>query len=144
VGVTPFLLAAAAADVDMMNLLLRHGADLLLKSKDGSNALMFAAGVGRVDERESKSEEANALEAVKLALTLRNDINATNGRVCTALHGAVGIGADSIVEFLAANGAAIDAKDRQGNTPLRVAAGRVPRVEGANRIYEETAKLLLK
>ena len=144
VGVTPFLLAAAAADVEMMNLLLSHGADPVIKSKDGSTALMFAAGVGRVDERESKSEETNALEAVKLALKLGNDINAANGRVRTALHGAAGIGADSIVEFLVANGAAIEAKDRQGNTPLRIAAGRVPRVEGANRIYEETAKLLLK
>src|SRR5262249_58631613 len=59
VGVTPFLLAAAAADVDLMRVFLDGGADPHIKSKDGSTALMMAAGVGRVDERENKEGDAN-------------------------------------------------------------------------------------
>ena len=72
------------------------------------------------------------------------DINAANARGRTAMHGAAGIGADSVIQFLAEKGANLDAKDRQGNTPLTVAAGKVPRGDGANRIYEDTVKLLLK
>ena len=143
VGVTPFLLAAAAADVDLMRILLDGGADPHLKSNDGSTALMLAAGVGRVDDRPSK-EEANALEAAKLALELGNDINAANTRGRTALHGAAGIGANAIIQFLAEKGANLELKDRQGSTPLKIAAGGAPRGDGANRIYETTMDLLLK
>ncbi len=143
-GATPFLLAAAAADVEIMRMLLNAGADPNLKSKDGSTALMMAAGVGRVNERRNKDEEAKALQAARLALELGNDVNAANARGRTAMHGAAGIGADSMIQFLVEKGANLDAKDRQGNTPLIVAAGRVPRGDGANRIYEGTVNLLLK
>src|SRR5439155_45088 len=76
VGVTPFLLAAAAADVGLIRTLLEAGADPQMKARDGATALMMAAGVGRIDERENEQEEANAVEAAKLALMLGNDINA--------------------------------------------------------------------
>jgi uncharacterized protein len=138
VGATPFLLAAASANVEIMRLLLSAKADPALTLKDGSTALMLAAGVGRVNERRDKQEEAKALAATKLALELGNDINAANTRSRTALHGAAAIGADSIVEFLAQNGANLEAKDRQGNTPLRIAMG------GTSRVYESTAALLLR
>jgi ankyrin repeat protein len=51
VGMTPFLLAAAAADVGLMRALLAGGANPHINSKDGSTALMMVAGLGRVDER---------------------------------------------------------------------------------------------
>jgi ankyrin repeat protein len=145
VGVTPFILAAAAANVDMMNELLRGGADPLLKSKDGSTALMMAAGVGRVDERENKAEDAMALEAVKLALKLGNDVRTANGRGRTAMHGAAGIGADTIIQFLVDNGADVNAKDRRNYTAWHVASGRSPRGgDSASRAYEHTADFLVK
>ena len=145
VGVTPFLLAASSGNVDIMDELLRAGADPKVKSKDGSNALMLAAGVGRVDERENSAENANAVEAAKLALKLGSDINAANARGRTAMHGAAGIGANGMIEFLVANSANMEAKDRQGYTPLGVAAGRAPRGgDSASRVYEGTVDLLLK
>lgn len=144
VGATSFLLASAAADVEIMRILLEGGADPSLTLKDGSNALMLAAGVGRVNERRNKEEEAKAVQTAGLALELGNDIHAANARGRTAMHGAAGIGADSMIQFLVEKGANLDAKDRQGNTPLTVAAGRVPRGDGANRIYESTMNLLLK
>jgi uncharacterized protein len=144
VGATPFLLASAAADVEIIRILLEGGADPNLTLKDGSNALMMAAGVGRVNERRNKEEEAKAVQAAALALELKNDINAANARGRTAMHGAAGIGADSMIRFLVDKGANLNTKDRQGNTPLTVAAGRVPRGDGANRIYEGTMNLLLK
>ena len=93
VGVTPFLLAAAAADLDLMHVLLDAGADPHIKSKEGATALMFTSRVERIDERENNHEDANALEAVKLALMLGDNIDAANTAGRTALHGAAGIGA---------------------------------------------------
>ena len=142
-GATPFLLAAAAANLDLMHILLGAGADPHLTLQDGSTALMLAAGVGRVDERASKDDAADALEAVKLAAELGNDVNASNLRGRTALHGAAGIGANAIIKFLADKGANLNAKDRQGNTPLKVASGTIRVTEGADRIYENTMELLL-
>src|SRR5262249_9102328 len=120
VGVTPLLLAAAAADVALMHILLDGGADPHIKSKDGSTALMMAAGVGRVDDRESSQAITNALEAAKLALMLGDDINASNAAGRTALHGAAGIGANTLVQFLVERGANLNSKDRGGYSPLAV------------------------
>jgi uncharacterized protein len=145
VGVTPFLLAAAAADVDLMRTLLGGGADPHIKSKDGSTALMMTAGVGRVDERENKQDDANALEAAQLALMLGDDINAANTIGRTALHGAAGIGANGLIQFLFEKGANLNAKDRRGYSPLAIAAGLAPRGgDSASRVYEGTMALLLK
>jgi ankyrin repeat protein len=145
IGVTPFLLAAAAADVDLMHILLDRGADPHVRSRDGSTALMMAAGVGRVDERENKQEDASALEAAKLALMLGDDVNAANDKGRTALHGAAGIGSNTLIEFLVAKGASLNAKDRLGYTALGVAAGRAPRGgDSASRVYQSTVELLLK
>jgi ankyrin repeat protein len=144
-GVTPFLLAAAAADLDLMRMLLDGGADPHIRSKDGATALMMATGVGRVDERENQQEDANALEAARLALMLGDDINAANEKGRTALHGAAGIGANALVQFLFEKGANLNAKDRGGYTPLGVAAGRAPRGgDSASRVYEGTVALLRK
>ena len=145
VGVTPFLLAAAAADLDLMHVLLDAGADPHIKSKEGATALMFAAGVGRIDERENDRDDADALEAVKLALMLGDNINAANTASRTALHGAAGIGANTIIQFLVQNGANLNTKDRGGFTPLAIAAGRAPRGgDSASKVYDSTMALLLK
>src|SRR5688572_8663723 len=46
-GSTPLMRAAKAADVGTMRLLLAAGADPKLVQKNGTNALMIAAGIGR-------------------------------------------------------------------------------------------------
>ena len=145
VGVTPYLLAAAAADVDLMRTLLAGGADPHIKAKDGATALMMAAGIGRIDDRETIQDYAKALEAAKLALMLGDDINATNARGRTALHGAAGIGANEIIQFLVDKGANLNTKDRGGYSPLAIAAGRAPRGgDSASKVYDGTMALLLK
>jgi ankyrin repeat protein len=143
VGVTPFLMASAAGDVELMRVLLDGGADPHLRLKDGSTAVMLAAGIGRVDDRPAK-DEANALEAVKLAFEVAGDLDATNARGRGALHGAAGIGANAIIQFLAEKGANLELKDRQGSTALKIAAGGAPRGDGANRVYQTTMDLLVK
>jgi ankyrin repeat protein len=143
VGLTPVLMAAASGDVELMRTLLDGGADPKLELRDGSTALMLAAGVGRVDDRPA-TDEANALEAVKFAFEVVGDLDAINARGRAALHGAAGIGANAIIQFLTEKGANLELKDRQGSTALKIAAGGAPRGDGANRIYPQTLDLLVK
>jgi ankyrin repeat protein len=122
-GTTPLLRAARAGDAQVMRLLLKHGADPKLATKDGSNALMFAAGVGYRDKN-TTGTEAQALEALRVAFEQGLDINQANSRGETALHGAANRGADTIVRFLVDHGARLDARMRSGHTPLDVAMGK--------------------
>jgi ankyrin repeat protein len=98
IGATPFILAAKAADPAFMHLLLEHGANPTLDSKDHT-ALMATAGIG-FWQAESPGSEGDALEAVKLTLELESNVNAANDEGFTALHGAAVRGANSIVQLL--------------------------------------------
>ena len=145
VGATPFFLAAASGDVGLMQLLKTSGADPLLGLKDGATPLMAAAGINRVQDF-AEGDDKNALEAVKLALELGNDVNAANARGLTALHAAAFTGVDPMVQFLVEKGAKVDAKDRIGQTPWTIAEAISPVVnnQGALRLHKSTADLLLK
>jgi len=122
-GATPLMRAARAGDAPAMRLLLAMGADPKLTTKEGSTALLFAAGVGYRDKN-TKGTESEALEALKIALGLGLDINQENARGESALHGAALRGADTIVQYLVEHGAKLDAKTKQGYTPLDVAMGK--------------------
>jgi uncharacterized protein len=122
-GTTPLMRAARAGDAAVMRALLEKGADPKLTTKDGNTALMFAAGVGYRDKN-TRGSEAEALEGLKVALETGLDLNQANTRGETALHGAALRGADSIVQFLVDHGAKLDAKTKQGFTPLDVAMGK--------------------
>jgi ankyrin repeat protein len=122
-GQTPFLRAAAAGDVEVMRLLLAHGADANIATDAGTTPLMVAAGVNwSVAETFDLGNEA-LLEAVQLAHSLGNDVNAVNTMGVAAIHGAANRGANDVIEYLAANGARLDLADAQGRTPLDWAEG---------------------
>ena len=80
VGATPFYLAAKHADVDLMRLLVRHGADPLTPTDQRITPLMAAAGVGFWDGESpgplNGTPEETRLQAVRLAIELGNDIHA--------------------------------------------------------------------
>ena len=122
-GTTPLMRAARAGDAPTMRLLLAKGADPKLATKDGSTALLFASGVGYRDKN-TTGTEAEALEALKVLVGLGLDINATNSRGETALHGAALRGADTIVQYLVEQHADLNAKMKSGFTPLDVAMGK--------------------
>jgi ankyrin repeat protein len=122
-GQTAFLRAAASGDVEVMRLLLAHGADPNIATDAGTTPLMAAAGVNwAVAETFDLGDEA-LLEAVKLAHSLGNDVNAVNSMGIAAIHGAANRGANDIIEYLAANGARLDIADEQGRRPLDWAEG---------------------
>jgi ankyrin repeat protein len=122
-GTTPLMRAARAGDAAVMRALLEKGADPKLTTKEGNTALMFAAGVGYRDKN-TRGLETEALEALKVALDQGLDLNQTNTRGETALHGAALRGADTLVQFLADHSAKLDAKTKQGFTPLDIAMGK--------------------
>ena len=80
VGATPFYVAAKNGDVAYMKLLADHGADPRIPTKAGITPLMVAAGLdyweGEAPGPFTGVPEAERLEAVKLAVTLGNDVNA--------------------------------------------------------------------
>jgi ankyrin repeat protein len=120
IGATPFFLAAKTADAPLMRILLAGGADPLLTTEEGATPLMAAAGVG-YRQGESPGTEAEALEAVKLAVELGGNVNAANGIGFTALHGAAVRGANSIIQFLVDHGARLTLKDKRGRTAFTIA-----------------------
>jgi uncharacterized protein len=122
-GTTPLMRAARSGDATAMRALLEKGADPKLTTKDGNTVLMLAAGVGYRDKF-TRGTEAEALESLKVALEAGLGLNQANARGETALHGAALRGADSIVQFLVDHGAKLDAKTKQGFTPLDVAMGK--------------------
>lgn len=122
-GTTPLMRAARAGDAAVVRLLLEKGADPKLTTKEGNTALMFAAGIGYRDKN-TRGSESEALEALKVSLDAGLDLNQANTRGETSLHGAASRGADTIVQFLADHGAGLNAKTKQGFTPLDIAMGK--------------------
>jgi ankyrin repeat protein len=122
-GQTPFIRAAQSADVPVMRLLLKKGADPSVTTFNGTSALMAAAGVNWVAGQTFSESPARWLEAVELCLELGFDVNAVNEMGLGAVHGAANRGSDDVIELLARRGARLDAPDKQGRTPYVWAEG---------------------
>jgi ankyrin repeat protein len=142
VGATSFMRAARSGDLEVMRLLLDHGADPKLANKDGATALMVAAGLGYTDA--NRGTEPQALDAVKLCVSLGLDVNAATDKGETALHGAARRGANTIIQYLADNGGKISAANKQGLTPLDLAMGKGGGPAGRQPPKELTAALIEK
>ena len=142
VGSTPFLLAAKAADVEMMRLLVELGADPLLPNEDGTTPLMVAAGVGIWAVGESPGTNEEALEAVRYALEVGGAVTTIDDNGDTALHGAIIRGSEPLVRFLLDQGADIEAANEKGWTPFRIAKGVF--YSNTGKRWPEMEKLLLE
>ena len=99
----------------------------LIPSADGTTPLMVAAGIAIFipgeDGGSLPGQEDEVLEAVRMCVELGTDVNATNFRYETALHGAAFRGVNRIVEYLVEQGADLDARTVEGWTPLAIANG---------------------
>jgi ankyrin repeat protein len=140
-GATPFLLASAAADVEMMRVLLTAGADPSLVTDTKTTPVMAASGLNR-GIGESPIAEAQALEAVKFLIELGADATGatTNGE--NALFGAGYRGWNTLLALLIDKGADVNALSKAGTTPWLAASGYGDRLGGV--LYnKEGADLLL-
>ncbi len=121
-GGTPFYLATLVGDVEVMRLLLANGADRTITAKDGTTPLMVAAGIAHADN-ESRVTEAEHLAAVKLTLDLGDALDGTNRGGMSAMHAAAYAGFDTVVQFLADQGAKLSEVAKNGQSPLGIAEG---------------------
>ena len=122
-GEPPLLIAALAGRKDIVVLLLDKGADIEVRNKGGLTALHAAAYGGHLDIVE--------LLVAKGAL-INDDKNFYH---MSPLHAAAEEGHADIVAFLLANKADMEAKERNGYTPLTQAGWRS---------HWEAAEVLLK
>jgi ankyrin repeat protein len=142
VGATPFLLAAATADVEIMRLLLAAGADPKLTTRSNATALMAAGGMNRTLGESAVTEE-QALEASKLLLELGVDAKAVASNGENALFGPAYRGWNTLVQLMIDNGANVNAVSKAGITPWRAASGQGDRLGGV-LFNHDTAALLVK
>ena len=131
VGATPFLMAAATADVACMKLLIDLGANPSLGNADNCTPLMVACGigVGSAAANEVAGEEPEVLEAAELLLKLGAEVNAVDANGETAMHGAAYKNMPKVVQFLADKGAKVEIwnrKNKYGLDPLGIAEGHRP------------------
>jgi ankyrin repeat protein len=140
-GATPLMRAARAGDHAVIRLLLEKGVNAKATTKDGTNALMFAAGIGYRDKN-TRGSESDALESVKVMMGTGLDLNQTNTRGENALHGAALRGANTIVQFLLDQKMDINATSKQGYSPLDVALGKT--IVGQLPVPQDSTVALLK
>jgi ankyrin repeat protein len=149
VGATPYMQAAKAVNVPMMRLLLEKGADPKMTAKDGTSAIMLAAGMGKRSLTDMFAfvqyyswDEDRAIETIGFAIEHGGDINGKNDVGETALHGAVYHSATKVIQFLIDKGANINAANWADQTPLRASQGHL--YSGTFVRYPEAEALLVK
>jgi ankyrin repeat protein len=122
-GDPPLVLASLAGHADVVAVLLERGADIEVRNKGGLTALHAAAYGGNLD-------------VVKLLVAKGAAVNDNrNFYHMTPLHAAAEEGRTDVVAFLLVSKADIEAKERNGVTPLTQAGWRE---------HWEAADLLLK
>jgi ankyrin repeat protein len=138
-GATPLFRATKSTDLPAIRLLIEKGANPSVATTDHSTPLMVAAGLGAPLTRDEDTIEGanrgDPVDAMKLFLQAGADVNAANDPGFTAVHYAAQGGRNRIVEFLAANGARLDVKNKAGKTPLDLAmvpgpTGRYMEIDG--------------
>jgi len=145
-GTTALARAAKGGDVEVVRLLLAHGANPTLPTVQGVTPMMMAAGTGYNgrDSRGRYQTEDEAIEITKMLLAAGADINQVANDGGTALHGAAGRGRNALVNLMVSNEADPRIKDGRGRTPADVANGVGSGAfgRGPGEKYPETVELL--
>jgi ankyrin repeat protein len=108
---TALMRAAFSGDVELVKLLLAHGADPHIVSKDNETSLMAACGTGFINGYSKGRSPAERLETVKLLVQLGEDVNAADNYGITPLMVAANLGDLPVVEYLMDQGADLAAHD---------------------------------
>ena len=108
---TTLMRAAYSADLDLVRLLLDHGADPAIRSSDNETPLLAAAGHGWIDGYSQGRSFAERLEVIKLLLDLGADVNWADDAGITPLMVAANMGDVAIIQYLVDQGADLGAHD---------------------------------
>jgi ankyrin repeat protein len=140
-GTTPFILASAAADVEIMKMLLAAGADPKLTTDAKASAVMAAAGLHR-SVGESALQEKQVLETVALLFELGVEARGETSFGENALFGAAYRGWNTLLKQLIDKGVNVNATTKAGITPWLAASGQGDRLGGVLYNAEGAAILL--
>jgi ankyrin repeat protein len=108
---TALMRAAFSGDIELVKLLITHGADTKIISKDSETMLMAACGTGFIPGYSKGRTPAERLEVVKLLIDLGQDVNAADDYGITALMVAANIGDVPVIQYLIDKGADLGAYD---------------------------------
>jgi len=108
---TALMRAAFAGDLELVKLLLAHGANPHIQSSDRETTLMAACGTGFINGYHRQKPPAERLEVVRLLIDLGEDVNAADSYGITPLMVAANLGDIHIVQYLVDKGADLGAHD---------------------------------
>jgi len=108
---TALMRAAFSGDVELVKLLLDHGADTKIISKDSETVLMAACGTGFIPGYSKGRTPAERLAVVKLLVERGQDVNAADDYGITPLMVAANLGDVAIIQYLIDKGANLAAHD---------------------------------
>jgi ankyrin repeat protein len=143
IGATPLFVAAIYEEVDIVRVMLQAGASPAIGLPNGITPLLAAAGTA-VEKQTRPSDlarwnvldsdtpsvpraEPDVHEIANLLLDAGADVNHASETGDTALHAAAAGSMLSVIQLLADRGANLDAKNKQGATPLTMTVPRTGR-----------------
>jgi ankyrin repeat protein len=142
-GGTAFSRAAWNGDIEVMRLLLAHGADPKVVTDKGETALLLLAGAGwPLGQGYIRSEEEITAALDLLVEELGLDVNAATTEGITPVIGAIFKGDNFVVQYLVDHGARLDVKDAEGRDVIDWAQGIAANDGQPPRPQPETEKLV--
>jgi len=108
---TALMRAAFAGDLELVKLLLAHGADSHIQSSDRETTLAAACGLAFINGYHRQKPAAERLAVVKLLVDLGEDVNHADSYGITPLMAAANLGDIHIVGYLIDKGADLGAHD---------------------------------
>jgi ankyrin repeat protein len=108
---TALMRAAFAGDLELVKLLLSHGADPSVISRDGETMVSAAAGLAFIHGYHRGKSPAERLQVVRTFVELGNDVNHADDYGITPLMAAANYGDVPIIQYLIDVGADLGAHD---------------------------------
>ena len=108
---TALMRAAFSGDIELVKLLLAHGADPHIQSSDRETSLMAACGLAFINGYHRQRPSSERMEVVKLMVDLGEDVNHADGYGITPLMAAANLGDINIVRYLIDKGGDLGAHD---------------------------------
>ncbi len=121
VNTTPLIRAAYGGDVDMVRLLLAHGADATILSGRKASPIFAAAAVGGT--RGASKTQAHIIACMEMLLAAGADVNLKDREGRSSMHMASRTNRGEVVRWLYAHGGDLRAQDNEGRTPMGYATG---------------------
>jgi ankyrin repeat protein len=108
---TSLMRAAYSGDVELVKLLLDHGADPLIRNSDNETALLAASGYGWIDGYSQGRSNEERLATMRLLVERGADVNWACDHGITPLMVAANFGDTEMIQYLVDKGADLSAHD---------------------------------